>query len=218
VAGHKFPDLTIIHTEGCIDNLGNDAPGGIEDPIRFKESGWFDNDAFWWNANATDWAYTATWAGPAAADHRIYTPMHRYARDIIVSLDHRVGGWVGWNIVLDREGGPNHVGNFCGAPIVIDTTTQKVSYTPIYFVLAQFSRTIGPGDKAVRTQRTLGGLDSDALHARATINEDALLSVQLLNTTKEAIAYELQIRHRHADITIPAKSVQTVRVQLSSRW
>ncbi len=210
----KFPDFSIVHTEGCIDNLGNDPPGGIEDPIRFKESGWFDNDAFWWNPNATDWAYTATWAGEAVRDHPIYTPVHRYARDIIVSLDHWVSGWVDWNIVLDRHGGPNHAGNFCGAPIMIDTTTQQVYYTPLYHVLAQFSRTIRPGDKAVRTERTLGGLDPDALHASATINGDALLSVQLLNTTKEAIAYKLQIADRHADVSIPANSVQTVRVQL----
>jgi glucosylceramidase len=210
----KFPEFTIIHTEGCIDNLGNDAPAGIEDPIRFKESDWFNNDAFWWNANATDWAYSATWAGPAAADHPVYTPVHRYARNIIVSLNHWVSGWVDWNVVLDKDGGPNHVGNFCGAPIMIDTTTQQVYYTPIYYVLAQFSRTIRPGDKVVRTHRALDGLDPDALHACATINEDALLSVQLLNTTKEAIAYKLQIADRYANITIPANSVQTVRVQL----
>jgi glucosylceramidase len=210
----KFPEFTIVHTEGCIDSLGIEAPGGIEDPIRFKESGWFNNDAFWWNANATDWAYSATWAGPAAADHPIYTPVHRYARDIIVSLDHWVSGWVDWNIVLDKQGGPNHAGNFCGAPIMIDTATQEVYYTPIYYVLAQFSRTIRPGDKAVRTHRTLDGLDSDDLHASATINDNAILSLQLLNTTKEAIAYKLQIANSYADVTIPANSVQTVRVQL----
>ncbi len=210
----KFPEFTIIHSEGCIDNLGNDAPDGIEDPVGFKESDWFKNDAFWWNANATDWAYSATWAGPAAADHPLYTPVHRYARDIIVSLDHWVSGWVDWNIVLDKDGGPNHVGNFCGAPIMIDTSTQEVYYTPIYYVLAQFSRTIRPGDHAVRTRHALDGLDADALHACATINDNALLSVQVLNTTKKVIAYKLQIADRYADITIPANSLQTVRVQL----
>ncbi|MDH3626692.1 MAG: glycosyl hydrolase [Acidobacteriota bacterium] len=210
----KFPDCSIVHTEGCIDNLGIDAPGGIEDPEGFKESGWFDNDSFWWNANATDWAYSATWAGKASADHPVYTPVHRYARNIIVSLDHWVSGWVDWNVVLDQEGGPNHVGNYCGAPIMIDTTTRQVYYTPIYYVLAQFSRTIRPGDKAVRTQRSLDGLDSDALHASATINEDKLLSVQLLNTTKEPIPFKLQISGRYAEVMLPANSLQTVRVQL----
>ena len=210
----KFPDFAIVHTEGCIDNLGNEAPAGIRDPEGYEETGWFRNDAFWWNPHATDWAYSATWAGPGAADHPAYTPVHRYARNIIVSLDHWVTGWIDWNIVLDSEGGPNHAGNFCGAPIMIDTATQDVYYTPIFHVLAQFSRTIRPGDKAVRTERTLGGLGPDDLHAAATINADRLLSVQLLNTTKEAIPYDLAISGRHAQLTIPANSVQTVRVQL----
>jgi hypothetical protein len=47
----------------------------------------------------------------------------------------------------------------------------------------------------------------------ATISADAILSVQLLNTTKEAIAYKLQIADRYAEIAIPANSVETVRVQ-----
>jgi glucosylceramidase len=210
----KFPDFAIIHTEGCIDNLGLKAPGGITDPDRYQESDWYDNDDFWWNPNATDWAYTATWAGVKAEDHPIYTPVHRYARNIIVSLDHWMTGWVDWNIVLDKNGGPNHVGNFCGAPIMIDTDLKKVYYTPIYYVLAQFSKTIRPGDKAVKTYKYLVDLDKDALHACATINSRNLLSVQLLNTTKNSINYVLQIGEQFADVNIPANSLQTVRVQL----
>lgn len=210
----KFPDFALIHSEGCIDNLGTEAPGGVADPDGFQEAGWFNNDAFWWNPNATDWAYTASWAGSGVDDHPRYTPVHRYARNIIVSLDHWVSGWVDWNIVLDQDGGPNHVGNFCGAPIMIDTATRDVYYTPIYHVLAQFSRTIRPGDRAVQTERVLDGLDPDALHACATINDVGLLSVQLLNTTQEAIAFKLQIAERFAEIVIPANAVQTVRIQL----
>jgi glucosylceramidase len=210
----RFPEFAIIHTEGTVDNLGVPAPAGIEDPARFEESGWFGNDAFWWSPTATDWAYTASWAGPAAADHPVYTPVHRYARDIIVGIDHWVSGWIDWNAVLDRNGGPNHAANFCGAPIMIDTATQEVYYTPVYHVLAQFSRTIRPGDRAVRTRRTLGACQPDSLHACATVNADALLSVQLLNTTKEDIAYKLEIAGHYADVSIPANSVQTVRVQL----
>ncbi|NNF06445.1 MAG: glycosyl hydrolase [Candidatus Eisenbacteria bacterium] len=210
----KFPDYAIIHTEGCIDNLGNPAGGGIEDPEGYQETGWFKNDAFWWNQTATDWAYSASWAGPGVADHPMYTPVHRYARNIIVSLDHWVAGWVDWNIVLDAQGGPNHANNFCGAPIMIDTENQDIYYTPIYDVLAQFSRTIRPGDKAVQTQQELAGLDPDALHACATINDAGLLAVQLLNTTQEAIEYNLQIADGYATITLPPNSVQTVRVQL----
>ena len=210
----KFPGKAIVHTEGCIDDLGKPAPGGILDPDKFQEKDWFQNDAFWWNPNATDWAYSATWAGVAAEDHPIYTPVHRYARNIIVSIDHWLRGWIDWNIVLDHNGGPNHVGNFCGAPIMIHTETKEVYYTPIYYVLAQFSRTIRPGDRAVQTALDLQGLDKDALHACATLNSENLLSIQLLNTTGEDIRTGLQIRDQYAEITVGRNSLQTVQIQL----
>ncbi|MGB5351985.1 MAG: glycoside hydrolase family 30 beta sandwich domain-containing protein [Woeseia sp.] len=210
----KFPGFAIIHTEGTIDDLGKDAPGGIGDPEKFKESNWFNNDEFWWNDNATDWAYTAEWA-PNNEDHPAYTPVHRYARNIIVSLNHWMEGWIDWNVVLDANGGPNHAGNFCGAPIMIDTESGEVYYTPVYYVLAQFSRTIRPGDKAVQADKHLVGLDDDALHTSATINDDGLLSVQVLNTTKQPIQYSLQIGAQHAAVEIAANAVQTVRVRLA---
>ncbi|MFT5451536.1 MAG: glucosylceramidase [Enterobacterales bacterium] len=210
---HKFPDYDIINTEATIDDLGKPAPEGILDPVLFQESNWFANDDFWWNANATDWAYTATWA-PNVDDHPIYTPVHRYARNIIVSFNHWMTGWIDWNIVLDQNGGPNHVGNFCGAPIMIDVKTAEVYYTPIYYILAQFSRTIRPGDKAVQATKYLDGLANDDLHASATINDKKLLSVQLLNTTKKPITFKLQIGTQNANVNIPANAVQTLQVQL----
>jgi glucosylceramidase len=209
----KFPNFDIIHTEGTIDNLGLAGGGGITDPDGYQESGWFDNDDFWWNPNASDWAYSATWA-PNVDDHPIYTPVHRYARNIIVSLDNWMSGWIDWNVVLDHEGGPNHVGNFCGAPIMIDTQTGQIYYTPIYYVLAQFSRTIRPGDTALQTSRVLDGLGDDDLHSSATVNDDGVLSVQVLNTTKQPIQYSLQIGTQFAEVTIPANAIQTVRVPL----
>jgi len=211
---NKYPGYAIVHTEGCIDDLGKDAPEGILDTVAYKESNWFDNDAFWWNANATDWAYTATWQGVIAADHPIYTPVHRYARNIIVSLNHWVTGWIDWNIVLDQRGGPNHVGNFCGAPIMIDVDSGYVYYTPVFYILSQLSNTIRPGDIAVQTDKQLIGLDDDAIHASASINADNLLSVQVLNTTKQAVELALQIGEQYAVANIDANALQTIRVQI----
>ena len=68
--------------------------------------------------------------------------------------------------------------------------------------------------RAVQTDKQLNGLDDDALHASATVNGEGLLSVQLLNTTKQPIPYRLQIGAQHAEGTLPANSLQTVRVQL----
>ncbi len=211
---NKFPEFSIIHTEGCIDDLGKDAPNGVLDPIKFKETNWFDNDSFWWNDNATDWAYSVTWQGVNSKDHPAYIPVHRYARNIIVSLDHWMKGWVDWNIVLDKDGGPNHVGNFCGAPIMIDTANQHVYYTPIYYILSQISRTIRPGDVAVQTVEKTPELEEDDIHTCATLNSDNLLSVQVLNTSNHEIQYNLQISNQYSPITIKSNAMQTVRVQL----
>jgi len=210
----KFPNKAIIHTEGCIDDLGKEAPNGITDPEKFQEKNWFNNDSFWWNEHATDWGYSATWNGLSFEDHPIYTPVHRYARNIIVSIDHWLKGWIDWNVVLDQRGGPNHVGNYCGAPIMIDTESKQIYYTPIYYILAQFSRTIRPGDNAVQTDKILEGLDSDALHACATINDSNLITVQLLNTTKEPLEFSLQIDDQFAIIKMVPNSVQTIQIQL----
>ncbi len=210
----KYPDYSIVHTEGCIDDLGKPAPAECTDPEGRTEKNWFKNDEFWWTASASDWAYAVPWAGPTSKDHPMYVPVHRYARNIIVSLDHWMTGWVDWNIVLDQQGGPNHVGNFCGAPIMIDKDNQDVYYTPVYYVLAQFSRTIRPGDVAVQTRKTAPELDPDALHACATMGPDGLLSVQLLNTTDSEIVFNLQVAEKFAEIAIPANAVQTVCVQI----
>ncbi len=211
----KFSDMAIIHTEGCIDNLGTAAPGGVADPAGFQESDWFGNDAFWWNPNAADWAYSVDWQGVTAADHPRYTPVHRYARNIILSLDHWGGGWVDWNIVLDSHGGPNHVGNFCGAPIMIETETGEIHYTPVYWVLAQFSRSIRPGDKAVWTRLEMSEeLKAGDLYACATVNAAGMLAVQVLNTSKRNVKYNLQIGGRFAEVETPANSVQTLNVSL----
>jgi len=208
----RYPDYTIMHTEGCIDDLGKPAPDDCWDPAGRTETGWFNNDEFWWTASASDWAYAVPWAN--ADDHPLYVPVHRYARNIIQSLDHWVTGWIDWNIVLDHNGGPNHVGNFCGAPIMIDTEGLEVYYTPIFDVLSQFSRTIRPGDRAVLTRQVDAGLPVDALHSSATINDANLLSVQLLNTTLSAIPINLQVGGGVAEIMVPANAVQTIQVQL----
>ena len=97
---------------------------------------------------------------------------------------------------------------------MIDVATQNIYYTPIYYVLAQFSRTIRPGDKAVQAYKYLDGLDDDAIHASATISPSGLLAIQVLNTTKQRVIYMLQIGKQHAEVPIVGNSLQTIRVQL----
>jgi len=44
-----------------------------------------------------------------------------YGRSMINDFNNGTVGWTDWNILLDERGGPNHVGNFCFAPVHADT-------------------------------------------------------------------------------------------------
>src|ERR1039458_2697475 len=42
-----------------------------------------------------------------------------YAKSMIHDFNNGAEGWTDWNVLLDERGGPNHVQNFCFAPIQI---------------------------------------------------------------------------------------------------
>ena len=202
-----YPDKTILHTEGCIDNLGCEPWDGVTDPAGFKESGWFNNDAFWWNKVATDWAYSTRWAGDT---HPKYAGVHRYARYIIEGMNHWLTGFIDWNIVLDSIGGPNHVNNFAAAPVMIDYRNDIIYYTPYYYVLKQFSRSMRPGDVVLSCQPSE---ISDQIFVCATKNGEGQIAVNILNIG-EAISFPLQVGEYTATVEMPANSVETIFVKL----
>ena len=202
-----YPDKTILHTEGCIDNLGCEPWDGVTDPVGFKESGWFNNDAFWWNKVATDWAYSTRWAGDT---HPKYAGVHRYARYIIEGMNHWLTGFIDWNIVLDSIGGPNHVNNFAAAPVMIDYRNDIIYYTPYYYVLKQFSRSMRPGDVVLSCQPSE---ISDQIFVCATKNGEGQIAVNILNTGG-AISFPLQVGEYTAMVEMPANSVETILVKL----
>jgi glucosylceramidase len=64
-------------------------------------------------------------------------------------------GWTDWNVLLDETGGPNHVGNFCFAPVHADLKTGELIYTPSYYYIGHFSKFIRPGAKRVAQSKLL---------------------------------------------------------------
>jgi len=210
---NMYPDHTILHTEGCVDNLGVAAGDWAEDPDGWEEEGWFRDDSWWWKKNATDWGYKVPWGNDL---HAMYSPVHRYARNIIVSINNWMTGFIDWNVVLDKEGGPNHVGNFCGAPVMIDIENQDIYYTPVYHVLKHFSRTIRPGDIALRATPVEGEF-KDSLYVGATLNQQNEVVVSMLNVTLESIEYTLQVGDYSSKIIAPENSIKTIIIPLDNK-
>ena len=191
----QFPNKGIIHSEGCIDNVGNDEPIGA-----MLEDDWY------WRAEATDWGYI--WALPEnKKNHPKYRPFYRYVRDLIQGFNHNLNGWIDWNLVLNTRGGPNHAFNFCGAPILVDSGTNSAYYTPLYYAIAHFSKFVRPNAQRIGFDSS----ESSPLWTTAFINEDGSVVVAVFNPEEEATSYTLKLKgHKSVKVTLGPQSLQTV--------
>uniref|UniRef100_A0A1I7RTS4 Glucosylceramidase n=1 Tax=Bursaphelenchus xylophilus TaxID=6326 RepID=A0A1I7RTS4_BURXY len=63
-----------------------------------------------------------------------------YASDIIQNLNHWVTGWTDWNLFLHEQGGPNWVGQFLDAPIIVDRDLRVFYKQPMFYALGHFSK------------------------------------------------------------------------------
>ena len=187
-AHKKAPEKHLIQTEGCID---------AQVPV-------WQNDAWYWSEEATDWGWD--WAPEDKKYlHPKYRPVFRYAGDMIGCLNNHVDGWVDWNMVLDKQGGPNWFKNWCVAPVIVDPGQDEVYFTPLYYVMAHFSRFIRPG--AVR----LGFDVSDPqLLCTAAENKDGSIVVILFNPGETEKRIKLNIKGTTTELSITGKALQTI--------
>lgn len=187
-AHNKAPNKYLIETEGCIDS---------QVPV------WKD-DAWYWKKEATDWGYD--WAPEEDKHlHPKYAPVNRYARDIIGCLNNWVDGWVDWNMVLDRQGGPNWFKNWCVAPVIVDPDNDEVYFTPLYYTMAHFSKYIRPNAQVIALDNT----DKD-LMATAAKNPDGSIAIVLFNEGDVAKSFEVVLGEQSFSITINEKAIQTI--------
>jgi glucosylceramidase len=128
----------------------------------------------------------------------------RYARSVLNDLNHWTAGWIDWNLLLDRMGGPNHVGNFCSAPILADVEQGALLFQSSYYYLGHFSRFIRPG-----AQRILCAASLDDLEATAALNPDGRIALVVLNRTDRALPFTLKHAGRGARLDSPAHSILT---------
>ncbi|WP_447730745.1 glycoside hydrolase family 30 protein [Pseudoxanthomonas suwonensis] len=129
----------------------------------------------------------------------------RYGTSIIHDLNNGASAWIDWNMLLDENGGPNHVGNYCFAPLHADTRTGELVYTPSYWYIGHFSKFLRPGAHRVGVASSRSNL-----LATAFLNADGRLATVVMNPTGEAITYNFYVGTASTRITIPAHAIQTV--------
>ena len=139
--------------------------------------------------------------------NRIQDPKlpERYAKAMINDFNNGTVAWTDWNILLNEYGGPNHVGNFCFAPVHGDTSSGELLFTNSYYYIGHFSKFIRPGAKRVSS-----GTTSNRISSTSFLNQDGSLVVIALNEEEEAVDYFLTIGDKSTQLKIPKHSIQTI--------
>jgi len=133
----------------------------------------------------------------------------KYGYSMINDFNCGTVAWTDWNVLLDEKGGPNHVGNFCFAPIHADTQTGKLFYTNIYYYIGQFSKFVRPGAKRIISSSNRG----DNLLTTAFLNTDGRIAVIVMNPTDEKIDYRLYLAGKQAPVTSLPHSISTIMIR-----
>ena len=189
-AHNKAPNKYLIETEGCVDS---------EIPK------WQDDD-WYWSKEATDWGWD--WAPEKDKHlHPKYAPVNRYARDIIGCLNNWVDGWIDWNMVLDKQGGPNWFKNWCVAPVIVDPKKDEVYFTPIYYTMAHFSKYIRPEAEIIGVEKS-----DDELMVTAAKNIDGSIAVIIFNEGINPKSFTLSLGKKETEISINAQAIQTILI------
>ena len=73
----------------------------------------------------------------------------RLAHDVMYDLINNAHGWIDWNLLVNSDGGINHVGNNCDAPLVTTPKFDGIVIQPKYYYMGHFSKFIAPGSVRV---------------------------------------------------------------------
>ena len=143
---------------------------------------------------------TSSTAGMGAWKHG-----ETYGRNIINDFNNYNEAWIDWNLILNECGGPNYVGNFCEAPILIDRKTDEIIYNKSYYYIGHFSRYIRPGAKRIQCSSDAG----KGLYSVAYKNPDGETVIVVQNELNRQKRLALVINGMGANTELPPHSITT---------
>jgi len=128
-----------------------------------------------------------------------------YGTSILRDVQNGAAGWTDWNVLLDERGGPNHVGNFCFAPVHGDTRTGALNFTSAYDYIGHFSKFVRPG-----ARRVAATTNNDDLLAVAFLHPDGRRVAVVMNRADADKDFVLWVEGRAAKAKSPAHSIVTL--------
>ena len=123
------------------------------------------------------------------------TLAEKYGKELCEDFNNFTGYFCDWNLLLDEQGGPFHnrsrkpkpgqkifedKSKGCHAPVLYNTETKELIYTPIYYYIGHFSKYIHKGAVRVATTK-----HEHRIHTCAFKNPDGSIVLVAMNPTDE---------------------------------
>lgn len=146
----------------------------------------------------------------------------RYGIELCGNFNSYSAAFCDWNMLLDEKGGPFHnrskpakkqadgtlfedKGRGCYAPVLYNTASGELEFTPIYHYIKHFSRYIARG--AVRVATT----NHDCrMHSVAFRNPDGQLVLIMVNPTEDTVTANIRRNGQITGTRMPPHSIATV--------
>lgn len=130
-----------------------------------------------------------------------------YAHDILGNLNAGMSGYFDWNLVLDEKGGPNHVGNYCAAPIMCNCNDGTYKKRLSYYYIGHFSKYIKKGARRIAITKY-----TDKIEATGFVNLNGEKVVVLLNKQENDIPVCLREYGKGTEFIVKAHSIVTLLI------
>ena len=131
----------------------------------------------------------------------------RYGKELVGDFNNFTAGLCDWNLLLSEKGGPFHNRSAgttavagvvfedkaagCHAPILYNTETKELVFTPIYYYIGHFSKFVQRGAKRIATTRYC-----ENIYTVAFKNPDDSIVLVMMSTSHR----ELPAVIRHNDV------------------
>jgi len=131
----------------------------------------------------------------------------RYARNMIGDFSNYSEGYIEWNLLLNEEGGPNHVGNYCDAPMIYDRNKDELILNSSYYAIGHFSKHIEAGALRIESK-----LNSNLLKQVAFKNPNGDIVIVIQNETEQDEVISIHHQDQH-HFQIKSRSISTLIIR-----
>jgi glucosylceramidase len=176
-----------------VDGVAWHGYAGEPDAMTTVHNAYPEKNAYWTEGGSmvTDADFDTNWAKWSATYAQIFKNWSRCA--------------VAWNLVLNEKGGPN-LGPFsCGGVVTVNSKTQELTRSGLYWALAHYARNVRRGARVIATTAPRSAVEHVAF-----MNPDGSFVLVLANQGAER-EVNFSFQAKSTTFTMPQNSVVTLQ-------